>query len=194
MVLLVVIAQQVTDNYVGGLYYNATPTAWVYTADESRPAVSDQRTYNGTLNMTFQLSQKNRLSVFGSYEKMCLRHFSVSPTVAPEAATHNPGDTSIIQARYTSTLTSRLLFEAGVSHYLQLVPAHAAAGCDRALDPRSVHEPALPLGRNVFPDAADGGRLPRVAGLCDGREQHQDRVHIPVASTPRTPRCMPSAT
>jgi hypothetical protein len=38
----------VTDNYVGGLYYNATPTAWTYTEDLSRPAISDQVTYDNT--------------------------------------------------------------------------------------------------------------------------------------------------
>jgi hypothetical protein len=113
---------QVTDNYVGGLYYNATPTGWTYTPDLNRPAVSDQRTYNGTVNLTWQMSQKNRLSVFGTYEQMCLCHFSISPTVAPEAATYNPGDSTIVQARYTSTITSRLLFEAGASHYLSSFP------------------------------------------------------------------------
>ncbi len=113
---------QVTDNYVGGLYYNATPKAWTYTEDRSRPAVSDQRTYNGTVNLTYQMSRNNRLSVFSSYEKMCLCHFSISPTVAPEAATYNPGDTTIVQGRYTSTLSNRLLFEAGASHYLSSFP------------------------------------------------------------------------
>jgi hypothetical protein len=111
-----------TDNYVGGLYYNATPTAWTYTPDLNRPAVNDQRTYSGTVNLTMQLPRNNRLSIFGTYEKMCLCHFSVSPTVAPEAATYNPGDTSIVQARYTATLSSRLLFEAGASHYLSSFP------------------------------------------------------------------------
>ena len=41
-----------TDNYVGGLYYNLTPKAWTYTPDLSRPAISDQRTYDTTLNVT----------------------------------------------------------------------------------------------------------------------------------------------
>lgn len=112
----------VTDSYVGGLYYNKTPTAWVYTPDLSRPAINDQETYNTTLNLTWQMSRNHKLSVFGTYEEMCLCHFSVSPTVAPEAATYNPGDTSIVQGRYTATLTNRLLFEAGASHYLSSFP------------------------------------------------------------------------
>jgi hypothetical protein len=112
----------VTDNYVGGLYYNATPKAWVFTPDLTRPAISDQETYDTTLNVTWQMSQKNRLSIFGTYDNMCLCHFSISPTVAPEAATYNPGDSSIVQARYTSTVTSRLLVEAGASHYLSSFP------------------------------------------------------------------------
>jgi hypothetical protein len=111
-----------TDNYVGGLYYNKTPKAWVYTPDLSRPAVSDQTTYDSTLNLTWQVSAKNRVSVFGAYDNMCLCHFSISPTIAPEAATYNPGDSSIAQARWTSTLTNRLLLEAGFSHYLSSFP------------------------------------------------------------------------
>jgi hypothetical protein len=111
-----------TDTYVGGLFYNATPTAFTFTPDRNRPAVNDQRTYSSTLNLTYQLSTNQRLSVFGSYEKMCLCHFSISPTVAPEAATYNPGDSSIVQGRYTATLSSRVLFEAGASHYLSSFP------------------------------------------------------------------------
>ena len=112
----------VTDTYVGGLFYNQTPTAFVYTPDPTRPAVNDQRTYSSTLDVTLPGVTNHRLSVFGSYEKMCLCHFSISPTVAPEAATYNPGDSSIVQGRYTATLTNRLLFEAGASHYLSSFP------------------------------------------------------------------------
>jgi hypothetical protein len=112
----------VTDTYVGGLYYNKTPAAWTYTPDLTRPAVSDQRTYDTTLNLTWQVSRNNKLSVFGTYDNMCLCHFSISPTVAPEAATYNPGDSSIMQARWTSTLSNRLLLEAGGSHYLSSFP------------------------------------------------------------------------
>jgi hypothetical protein len=112
----------VTDNYVGGLYYNATPKAWTYTPDLSRPAISDQVTYDTTLNLTWQVSPKNRLSVFGTYDDLCLCHFAISPTRSPEAATYNPGDSSIVQARWTSTVSSRLLIEAGASHYLSSFP------------------------------------------------------------------------
>ena len=105
-----------------GSIYNLTPKAWTYTPDTSRPAVSDQRTYDTTLNVTWQVSAKNRLSVFGAYDNMCLCHFSISPTIAPEAATYNPGDSSIAQVRWTSTLTNRLLLEAGFSHYLSSFP------------------------------------------------------------------------
>jgi hypothetical protein len=112
----------VTDNYVGGLYYNATPQAWTYTPDLSRPAISDQETYDTTLNLTLQVSPKHRVSIFGTYDKMCLCHFSISPTVAPEAATYNPGDSSLVQGRWTSTLSNSLLVEAGASHYLSSFP------------------------------------------------------------------------
>ena len=112
----------VADTYVGGLYYNKTPAAWAYTPDLTRPAINDQRTYDTTLNLTWQVSRNNKLSVFGTYDNMCLCHFSISPTVAPEAATYNPGDSSIVQARWTSTIANSLLLEAGGSHYLSSFP------------------------------------------------------------------------
>ena len=48
----------VTDTYVGGLFYNQTPTAFVYTPDPNRPAVNDQRTYSSTVNVTYQMSSQ----------------------------------------------------------------------------------------------------------------------------------------
>jgi hypothetical protein len=42
--------------------------------------------------------------------------------VAPEAATYNPGDSSIVQGRWTAALSNRLLVEAGASHYLSSFP------------------------------------------------------------------------
>jgi TonB dependent receptor len=68
------------------------------------------------------MSPNNRLAIFGTYDNLCLCHFSISPTVAPEAATYNPGDSSIVQGRWTSTLSNNLLVEAGASHDLSSFP------------------------------------------------------------------------
>ena len=111
-----------TDNYVGGLYYNATPTAWTYKADLSRPAVNDQHSNNTSVNLTYQLSPKNKVTVFYTYELLCLCHFSVSPTVSPEAATYIPSHSNLIQGTWTSTITNRLLLEMGVESYIDSFP------------------------------------------------------------------------
>ena len=184
----------VTDNYVGGLYYNATPTAWTFTPDLSRPAISDQVTYDTTLNLTWQMSPNNRLSVFGTYDNLCLCHFSISPTVAPEAATYNPGDSSIVQGRWTSTLSNKLLVEAGASHYLSSFPRRPQPD---ATEP-SILEQSTNLrfrsGATYFPDAADGGRLSRVGLLRHRRAQPQGRLHLPVAVRQGSRSCSRSAT
>ena len=111
-----------TDNYVGGLYYNATPTAWTYTPDLSRPAINDQRSNNASVNLTGQLSTKNKISVFYTYESLCLCHFSVSPTVSPEAATYIPSHSNLVQGTWTSTITDRMLFQASGESYIDFFP------------------------------------------------------------------------
>jgi hypothetical protein len=111
-----------TENYVGGLYYNAAPTAWIYTPDLGRPALNDQRSDNTSMNMTWQVSSKNRFNALYTYEYLCLCHFSVSPTVSPEAATYIPSHSNLFQGTWTTTFTTKLLLEVGAESYVDAFP------------------------------------------------------------------------
>ena len=173
----------VTDNYVGGLYYNATPKAWTYTPDLSPPG--DQRSaahYDTTLNLTWQVSPKNRLSIFGTYDNMCLCHFSISPTSGAGGRHLQPGRQQHRRRpagppRYRAGCCSRL----AASHYLSSFPRKPQPDATEPSIVEQSNRPALPLGCHLLSDAANGGRLPRVGLLRDGLAQSEGRVHLSVA-------------
>src|SRR6185436_1643240 len=102
-------------NYIAGLYYNATPTAWTYTPDLSRQA--DTRVVDGSSNLrlTWQVNSANKLSVFYDYQPHCTCNRNFSSTVSPEATQWAPfKPNQYAQATWKYTATSRVLFEAGI--------------------------------------------------------------------------------
>jgi hypothetical protein len=107
------------DSYVGGQYYNATPAAWTYQADLGRPALNDQLSQDPSVNLTWQVSPKNKITALYAYELMCLCHFGVSPTVAPEASTYNNAPSNLLQVAWMSTISNRLLLDVGAEYYTE---------------------------------------------------------------------------
>lgn len=105
------------------MYYNRNAgdlTKWTYEADTSRQFVSAA---NGplqpNLRLTVQLSSRDKLNLFWDEQISNNQYPSgVSPTTAPEAGGYNHGWQRVQQAKWTSTATSRLLFEAGIGTYL----------------------------------------------------------------------------
>ena len=99
---------------VAGGFHNATPLAFTYTADPSRPAQDDNWMHEGGLRLTWQQSQKNKFSFYYAYNPFCQCHRNASATVAPEATVdriNRLNNTTTIT--YRSTVTSRILLEAG---------------------------------------------------------------------------------
>jgi hypothetical protein len=107
----------VTESYVGGLFYNKDPKAWVYTPDLNRPAINAQNGKNGSLNFTWQASRKHKLTGFYNYEFQCNCHFGISPSISPEASRNMRPNSRVYQGTWTYPATNRLLLEAGLSHY-----------------------------------------------------------------------------
>lgn len=106
-----------TESYVGGLYYNKTPSAWVYTPDLDRRAINGQWGSNASGNFTWQASKRNKLTLFYNYEFQCNCHFGISPNISPEASRNMRPRTRLYQGTWTNPLTNRLLLEAGLSFY-----------------------------------------------------------------------------
>ena len=96
-----------------------------------------------------------------------------------EAATYNPGESSIVQGRWTSTLSNKLLVEAGASHYLSSLPRKPQPD---ATEPSILEQSnnLIPVGRDLLPHAADRRRLSRLHRLRDRRAQPQGWLHVSV--------------
>ncbi len=133
---------------VPGMFWNANagdPSKWTYVADMSRPAVQAGSWRNGALRLTAQPTARNKFNLFwdeqhpcqgaawpgsdsgcrqsGPNEVICGAPGSSNPscsaTAAPEVGTYlSPYGQRVQQATWTSTLSNKLLLEAGVGTYL----------------------------------------------------------------------------
>jgi hypothetical protein len=124
------------------------PTKRTYVADRTRPAIQAGSWRNGSLRLTVQANAKNKFNVFWDEQHPCqggafsvfgdnvdaCRHPepneiiggapassnpSASATMAPETGTYlAPYGQRVQQVTWTSTVTNRLLLEAGLGTYL----------------------------------------------------------------------------
>jgi hypothetical protein len=103
-----------------GVYYSKDPTAFVYTPDFSRPADATFDTKSVNARFTWQISRKNKISIFADKQPGCACPSNLSALVGPEAATNLPYiDMYIGQATWSSTLSQRLLLDVGATWYNQ---------------------------------------------------------------------------
>ena len=130
-----------------GILYNATPTAWVYTPDPSRPPASQTNTDTSyALRLTWQESLKNKFSIFVDNQPKYWRNRSITAILAPEAAQWAPYSPQYIgQVGWKSTVSNRFLLEVG-AQYMNTVlteglntPAHdPLLGQGAAPDPNAI--------------------------------------------------------
>ena len=95
-------------------YYAVDPFSPVYTPDLNRQAVDDQRNLSTDARLTTQLSPRNKLSVYYNYAPRETGHWTTTSLRPPEAANLqriklNHFETAV----FRSTLTNKMLFEAG---------------------------------------------------------------------------------
>jgi hypothetical protein len=102
------------DTYIAGTYYNQTLGSPFYTADLGRQAVDDVWFTDAATRLTWQATPRNKFNAYYDYNLNCHCHFYVSPNVTPDAANHMTYLTHIIQGTWSSPVTNRLLFEAGI--------------------------------------------------------------------------------
>ena len=111
-----------SSNDVPGMYYNRNagdPTKWTYEADLSRPAVSEGRgPIQPNLRLTFGLTSRDKLNLFWDEQPSNDSLGAGSATASPETSGYNHGFQRVQQIKWTSTVTSRLLFEMGFGTYL----------------------------------------------------------------------------
>jgi hypothetical protein len=102
-------------DYLAGLYFNATPTAWTYTPDTTRQAGTTVWDVSANLRLTSQASKNHRISLFLDAAPHCTCNRGFSATVSPEATQIGIFWPNYFgQATWRYTATSRVLMEAGV--------------------------------------------------------------------------------
>jgi hypothetical protein len=113
----------VAENTIPGIFFNRNagdPTKWLVDFDTARPSFGDSLTRNGIARVTWQINERNKLSLSHSeqYDRQN-KTGGGTATRTPEAQglrLYTPGH--IQQAAWTSPLTNRILLEAGWSDYL----------------------------------------------------------------------------
>ena len=105
---------------IAGNYFNKTQGTPFYTADLSKPALSNEHNFSQNLRLTYQASPRHKFNVFGDYQDDCQCR-PVTGTVAPEAVIgfrFKPA--YLVQGTWDSPITGKLLLAAGVTgHPLQ---------------------------------------------------------------------------
>ena len=95
-------------------YYNSTPASPFYTPDLSAPAYDHTWHLSASDRSTWQISKKNKMSVFWEYQNHNYEFSTNSLGNAPETRyLYREIPQYIIQAVWSSPVTSRLLFEGG---------------------------------------------------------------------------------
>jgi len=155
---------------VPGMWANlnaGNPNSWSYEADQSRPARGAGKTRSGAVRLTWQISEKNKLTGFwdeqwgcsgarwpGSTAGNACRDntdgwiIGGSATTAPETATYSTPPNRITQVNWVDTISNKALLDVGWSAYNNRWGGGAAPG-----NPTT----------NLIAVSEQGGSIP---GLC----------------------------
>ena len=98
----------------------------------ARQAVDDNNVKSFPLRLTGQVSQKNRVTGLFDWANKIRGHRNLGAGVSPEAAiVQNQPAAHVAQAKWTSTISSKLLLEAGYTNtFLRTrLPVQARSAC-----------------------------------------------------------------
>jgi carboxypeptidase family protein len=112
------VMHQRVDKTVVDSYYDGDPDPVKYSPDLTRPAVDDHWSANASLRMTGQLNRKTKISGYFDRQWRVRPHWGATATNPPEAAgIFKLRRAIILTGKIQSTLTNKLLFEAGAEAY-----------------------------------------------------------------------------
>ena len=171
---------QIADNYVGGMFFDTTyndPKVWTLNLDPNHRVSNDGMWNEGNGRVTWQANTKNKFGF--SLRERAHVHVPVRHPGDHVARVRQPsggGRTTSATAEWTSTLTNRLLLEAGLFAAdlpVGLVPATTGTNPDviGVLEQSSAHQ---------LQDAAGGLRRPLAArfALSGGALVHHRRARL----------------
>ncbi len=111
-----------------GIFWNKTQGTPFYTPDLDRPGDRYQWFESFPVRLTWQATRKNKFNVFADVQDACICRSSIFGT-APEAIYgYHFRPQGLYQVAWTSPVTSKLLFEAGVGVVLTNYPGYRQPG------------------------------------------------------------------
>jgi hypothetical protein len=149
---------QSTQSYIAGLYENKNagdPTKWAYEPDLSRRAFQPliQRSFNTRL--TWQLSPRNKIAVFGEHQYRVWEQ--LTPTISYESATkYDFPENELFTASYSSPINNKWLVDAKVSDIVQGWKDRFPSGGDSLEFTR----PLPDVYKNLIAVTEQGGLIP----------------------------------
>ena len=102
--------QTITDSF-----FNSDATHRTYKPDLARPTIDDNLIKSGVVRLTFQTSQQHKFAAYVDKISKFRGHECAAPTSEEACGIRWPKQYFTAQAKYTGTLSSRVLIEAGWS-------------------------------------------------------------------------------
>src|SRR4029077_16123671 len=100
--------------------FNGSTNPAKYVADTSRPGIDDGHIRSISARLTFQVSQRDKVSYYHDEQDKVRGHWGIASTVPPEASAVQATPTSFISvSKWTRTQSNRLMLEAGFAVYDQ---------------------------------------------------------------------------
>jgi hypothetical protein len=98
-------------------FYESNQSTYVFTPDLSRPGTETQRNESSDIRLTWQMTPKNKLSGYFSIAPRTTEHWTLASTLQPDASNlQNLPKNNFETLVFRSTLSSKLLFEAGMGN------------------------------------------------------------------------------
>src|SRR5947208_516477 len=105
--------QQIRTN----TFYESNQSTFVFTPDLTRPGTETQRNESSDIRLTWQMTPKNKLSGYFSIAPRTTEHWTLASTLQPDASNlQNLPKNNFETVVFRSTLSSKLLFEAGMGN------------------------------------------------------------------------------
>ena len=99
-----------------GGFFNKTQGTQFHTPDLSRPADADLWDRDLSARLTWQVTPRNKVTLFHSEQRSCFCTFTAGPTLAPEFFVSYNFKTRMTQGTWTVPATSELLLQGGLSY------------------------------------------------------------------------------
>ena len=101
-------------------YFDSNPSPFIYTPTSRKPGLDDGHIVSNAGRISWQVSGKDKISVYHDNQRKYRNHWGIAATIPPEAAGVQVTPTSFVNVtKWTRTHTNRLLLEAGFGIYNQ---------------------------------------------------------------------------